>query len=360
MNRQVKHRILWQWTKGLITQLTLYGLAVVIISLMGYYILHQRIWMKDDPGYPILHAINDNWFSFFMGCLVIGCLAIALLNFYQIAKSLEKITVAVRHLYEEQPAEISLPGDMGEIENQLNEIRRNVERSKQMAKDAEQRKSDMLMYMAHDLKTPLTSVIGYLTLLRDEPELPVSTREKYTGIALNSAERLEELINEFFEITRYNFSHMVLNLTRVNMSVMVEQMLYEFKPIFQQKGLEFEFISQPDIYVQCDVERMERVFDNLFKNVVNYSYPSTAIMVYLEPHHTGGMRFVVENQGKTIPKEKLDKVFDQFFRLDSSRDTRTGGTGIGLAVVKEIVQLHKGTVACESENERIRFIVTIP
>lgn len=360
MNRQVKHKILWQWIKGLITQLTLYGLAVVVLSLVGYYVLHQRIWMKDDLGYPILHAINDNWFSFFMGCLVIGCLAITFYNFYQIAKSLEKITEAVRHLYEEQPAEISLPGDMGEIENQINEIRRNVERSKQMAKDAEQRKSDMVMYMAHDLKTPLTSVIGYLTLLRDEPELPAATREKYTQIALNSAQRLEELINEFFEITRYNFSHMVLNLTKVNMSVMVEQMLYEFKPVFQQKGLEFEYVFRPEIYVQCDVERMERVFDNLFKNVVNYSYPNTKIRICLEPFHAEGMYFMVENQGKTIPKEKLEKVFDQFFRLDSSRGSKTGGTGIGLAVVKEIVQLHKGTVTCESENERIRFIVKIP
>lgn len=360
MNRQVKHRILWKWTKGLITQLTLYGLAIAILSLVSYVVLHQRVWKKEDLGYPILHAIDDNWFSFFLGALVIGCLFITVLNFYQIAKALEKITQAVGHLQEEHPAEITLPGDWGEIENQLNEIRRNVERNKERAREAEQQKNDMVMYMAHDLKTPLTSVIGYLTLLRDEPELPAGTREKYTGIALNSAQRLEELLNEFFEITRYNFSHMVLNLTRVNMSVMVEQMLYEFKPVFQQKGLDFEFVSQPEIFVQCDVERMERVFDNLLKNVLNYSFPNTKILVRLEQQSLAGMILVVENQGKTIPKEKLEGIFDQFFRLDSSRDSKTGGTGLGLAVVKEIVQLHKGTVACESENERIRFIVRIP
>ena len=105
---------------------------------------------------------------------------------------------------------------------------------------------------------------------------------------------------------------------------------------------------------------MERVFDNLLKNVLNYSFPNTKILVRLEQQSMAGMILVVENQGKTIPKEKLEGIFDQFFRLDSSRDSKTGGTGLGLAVVKEIVQLHKGTVACESENERIRFIVRIP
>ena len=111
--------------------------------------------------------------------------------------------------------------------------------------------------------------------------------------------------------------------------------------------------------VMCDIEKTERVFDNLFRNVVNYSYQNTEIKVSLKDNGRDGIKFIVENCGKTIPEEKIACIFDRFFRIDNSRSTETGGAGLGLAIVKEITSLHNWTVKCESENEKIRFIINI-
>lgn len=248
---------------------------------------------------------------------------------------------------------------LADAQAQLTDIKNHVEWNKKTAQEAVQRKNDLIMYLAHDLKTPLTSTIGYLTLLHDEKEISKEIRDKYMGIALKKSLRLEELLNEFFEIARFNFSTMVLEKGNVNMSVMVEQLLYEFKPLFDKKGLTYTLDLEKDVNVYCDVEKMERVFDNLLKNIVNYSYENTEIAITLKANGEQGMLFVIRNHGKTIPKEKCERIFEQFYRLDGSRGTKTGGSGLGLAVVKEIVELHEGSVTCESKNEEICFRITI-
>lgn len=340
-------------------QMAAYVLGIIGISIAGYKICSRRIWYTGDLLYPLIRTLHNNWFTFFLLALFGGCMIIVYINFYNIAGMLGQIIDAVNELHLDQDQPVSLPKNLREVENHLNQIRMEIQSGRQAAHEAEQRKNDMIMYMAHDLKTPLTSVIGYLTLMHDEPDISSDIREKYTGIALKKALRLEDLINEFFEITRFDFSHMTLECSNVNMSVMLEQILYEFQPLFEQKGLVFHLNAEKNISVFCDVEKMERVYDNLFKNIANYSYENTKIMVSLELHGTAGMKLVTENSGRTIPEEKLEHLFEQFFRMDSSRASETGGSGLGLAVVKEIVSLHNGTVRCESENEKIRFIIIL-
>ena len=152
-------------------------------------------------------------------------------------------------------------------------------RSAMHAREAEQRKNDLIVYLAHDLKTPLTSIIGYLTLLRDEPELSPAMRAKYTGIALDKAERLETLINEFFEITRFSLTHLTLQREEVNLTRMLEQVTFEFQPVLAEMDLVWDLSLPPDVVVVCDPDKLERVFDNLLRNANNYSYPGTLIRV---------------------------------------------------------------------------------
>lgn len=388
MNHTLKQEISGRWVTRFFLQIMIYTAVIILLFLWGYFICANRIWMGTEPFYPLIHMLHDNWLAAVCLFLLFGSLLIAWLNFRKIARLMSEVAEAVSGIYQDREDTVQLPRELREMENQLNLIRIEAKADRQQAHEANQRKDDMLMYMAHDLKTPLTSVIGYLTLLNDEPDIPETTRQRYLGVALKKAQRLEELINGFFEITRFNFSHMVLEKSRVNMTMMVNQMLYEFQPVFDEKRLHFTFQAEKDVFVYCDVEKMERVFDNLLKNVANYSYSDTEIRVFLSERQKGGrlaeegqrdpsvgnsveeigspadsgggMRLVVENHGRTIPREKLEHLFDQFFRLDSSRDSSTGGSGLGLAVVKEIVQLHGGTVSCESENEIIRFTVEIP
>ena len=216
-----------------------------------------------------------------------------------------------------------------------------------------------MVYLAHDLKTPLTSVIGYLTLLRDEPQLSPEMRGRYTGVALEKAERLEDLINEFFDITRFNLSHIELERRPTDLTRMLEQVVSEFGPMLAAQDLTCRTDLPPKLVYNCDADKMARVLDNLLRNACHYSYPGTVIEVAAGAKANAVvLRFA--NAGPTIPPEKLDRIFEQFFRLDSSRASRTGGAGLGLAIARQIVELHGGSITAESADEHIVFTVRLP
>lgn len=331
-----------------------------LLALTGYVICRQKIWYGYESLYPLIHWLNEHILSSVLAGLLFGGLVIACYQFYAITRLLLKVTEAVDIVCRGEDELVVLPEMLKEIEVQLNSILSDVKSSRYEAKLAEQQKNDMIMYMAHDLKIPLTSVLGYLAILREDQEIPEETRKKYLSIIFDKASRLEELINEFFEVTRYNFSHIQLELTRVNISRMVEQIVYEFGPIFLEKQLRADVRVQPELYIRCDVNQMERVFDNLLRNIFSYSYPDTAVSVSVMPDEHAAVKITVSNHGMTIPKEKCEHIFDPFYRIDSARDSKTGGAGLGLAIVREIVERHKGTITCESENEQICFTILLP
>ncbi len=359
MTRQVYRETSDAFIKEYFLYIIIYTFIISGLFLAGYYVCNQRVWYTEDYLYPVIHWIHDNWLPVLLGGLLGGYVIISCAYLCIIASMLGKVADAVDMLYTERTNYIKLPSQLHEMELQMNQVMHNVRQSRQATKEAEQQKNDLIVYMAHDLKTPLTSVIGYLTLLKDETQITDELRKKYLGIALRKSERLEELLNEFFEITRFNLSQMTLEMSEVNISRMTEQILYEFKPLFEEKGLTYQLDMEPDIFLSCDVDKMERVYDNLLKNAVNYSYENTEIAVKLRKNGEKGMRLVVTNHGKTIPKEKLSRLFEQFFRLDSSRASKTGGSGLGLAIVKEIVTLHGGSITCESEREQVIFTVVM-
>lgn len=262
-------------------------------------------------------------------------------------------------MFDKETQNIVLPQELEDIQAEMNHLKRQSEQNEQLAKEADQRKNDLVVYLAHDLKTPLTSVIGYLTLLHDAPELTPELRAKYTGVALNKALRLEDLINEFFDITRFSLTNIELSTESVNLTRMLEQITFEFNPVLSEKDLSWDCSFQPDVKIVCDPDKLERVFDNLLRNAINYSYRETSIRIHLETQENQAV-VQIENCGKTIPPEKLSHIFEQFFRMDSSRGSATGGSGLGLAIAKEIVELHGGTVTAASSNEHILFTVSVP
>ena len=254
---------------------------------------------------------------------------------------------------------IELPTELEEFQNRMNHLKRVSEQNERLAKEAEQRKNDLVVYLAHDLKTPLTSVIGYLTLLRDENQISEELREKYLSISLEKAERLEDLINEFFEITRFNLTNLTLEYSRVNLTRLLEQLAFEFESMFLEKNLSSALTIAPDTMLKCDVNKMQRVFDNLLRNAVNYSFENETIHINVV-QDAGHIIIKFMNHGNTIPAEKLERIFEQFYRLDTARSSRSGGAGLGLAIAKEIVELHKGTITARSQDERIEFEVALP
>ncbi|HNV06602.1 MAG TPA: HAMP domain-containing sensor histidine kinase [Petrotogaceae bacterium] len=349
--------------RHLFAQYVLTFIGFVVVFAVFIFVMRTFLstfsWQADNLFYKLLKSI-DNYIFFWIGSsLLIGWLVITYYFFQKPLRYLDELVMASEQLAKSVSEPIVLPDSMKDVQDELNQVREQTQRNAMAAKEAEQRKNDLIVYLAHDLKTPLTSVIGYLALLRDEPQISKELRAKYTGIALDKAERLEALINEFFDITRFNLTRLILDTRTVNLTRMLEQITFEFNPLLAEKSLKWDLRLIPDLQTVCDPEKMERVFDNLIRNAVNYSYNDTKIILSMERLEEYAI-IRVENRGHTIPPEKLSRIFEQFFRLDQARSSSTGGAGLGLAIAREIVQSHGGTITAESIDESIVFTVKLP
>ncbi len=260
--------------------------------------------------------------------------------------------------HDREAAEV-FPPDFAEVSMQMTEIKSGILRQEQLLREETGRKNDLITYLAHDLKTPLTSVIGYMSLLEEAPDMPPEQKARYVHIALDKALRLERLINEFFEITRYNFQQIVLERETLDLSFLLVQLKDEFYPILSAHGNRLRLENTEGLVILGDGEKLARVFNNILKNAVAYSYPDTEILIRCEKGENT-LRICFQNRGRTIPRQKLDAIFEKFFRLDEARNSNTGGAGLGLAIAREIVLLHGGTVTAESADEVTVFTVELP
>lgn len=320
----------------------------------GYYTADIRWW-----------RVKQYLFWGFLVLVLFSALIIRLVTLLYTARREKKVIAEAGRLigdymkHDREAAEV-FPAEYAEISVQMAEIKASIQRHEQTMKEEVARKNDLITYLAHDLKTPLTSVVGYLSLLEEAPDMPSEQKAKYVHITLDKALRLEKLINEFFEITRYNLQQIVLEKETVDLAFMLVQMTDEFYPILSEHKNTIQ-VEMPEekLTVYADGEKLARVFNNILKNAVAYSYADTEILVKCELSENK-VRILFQNRGKTIPRQKLDNIFEKFYRLDDARSTNSGGAGLGLAIAKEIVTLHDGTITADSENEVTSFTVELP
>ena len=272
--------------------------------------------------------------------------------------AMHEVYNALDLILKEDNETIKLPSEMNQFSDKINEIKYDYILTKKNEREAEQKKNDLIVYMAHDLKTPLTSIIGYLTLLKDEKQISKELQEKYIKIALDKALRVEDLTNQFFDITRYNLQNMPINKQEINLVYLLKQVIDECYPMLEKRNLKCHLESVDKVMYVGDGDKLARAFDNLLKNAINYSYENTTIEIQLEEKE-GKISIVFRNKGDKIPQYKLDKLFEKFYRGDDARTSSTGGAGLGLAITKQIIELHEGKIYVKNDDEYIEFFIEL-
>lgn len=349
---------------------------IVISSFMVTLLLYKFLWYNqagnlivgvmmglfgmdyEEARFFYIDTFRRNSDLIWFGTICLVSLLLFWLFFRWFVRFFNAINKGIDALLQEN-MQISLPQELMPIERKLHLVQQTLQNRERATREAEQRKNDMVMYLAHDIKTPLTSVIGYLSLLSEAPEMPAEQRAKYIGITLDKAQRLEQLIDEFFEITRYNFQQQQLTLETINLYYMLVQLTDEFYPLLQAHGNTIKLQAPTELTVYGDADKLARVFNNILKNAVAYSYPNTPICITAKIEEQN-LEINFMNQGQTIRPQKLQSIFEKFFRLDSARASNTGGAGLGLAIAQEIVHLHGGEITASSADEITCFSVRLP
>lgn len=300
-------------------------------------------------------SMKGSFFVFLVTVAVLVGIVLFILYFLllsrEMARSLNQIVEGIRKMSNGDLTtriEINKEDEFSIIGNQMNKMGDNILSLMDKERNNEKIKNDLITNVAHDLRTPLTSIIGYLDLIIQNEEMEEETKKKYIRIAYDKALRLQNLIGDLFSFTKVSTGEVVPKKTKIDIVKLVEQMVEEFYPSFQENGLECEFSSDCDsAVIEADGDLMARAFSNLISNAVKYGKDGKSIKIWI--HKTKStVSISVLNYGEVIPKENLEHIFDRFYRVENSRSVETGGSGLGLAIAKKIAEMHGGSIRVES------------
>lgn len=339
----------------------LYHLAVLQDKSLvnGIYFLKKT--MTIGPGYHI-------WSWERIGIILMG-IADVIVLYWRLIRRYHQMQL--RHIISElhyianghfdHRISFSVNNDMQKVIDSINSLVDSTVGAINEEKAIEQSKDELITNVSHDIRTPLTSIIGYLGLLKNGAVTRQEDMLKYINIAYDKAEQMRSLANDLFEYTTLKSTKTKLNVTPINIKGMMEQVAAGFELEAEKKGIAFSVKARPDdLIVNADVEKLVRVYNNLISNALKYAAGASRINLVANLINHEQVELRVENNGEPIPKDKLKKIFDRFYRVESSRNTKTGGTGLGLSIVQGAVELHGGTIRCESNKDWTSFIILLP
>ncbi|MFV4953248.1 HAMP domain-containing sensor histidine kinase [Lactobacillus delbrueckii subsp. allosunkii] len=349
------------FAEGVVTVIILYHLAVLQDKSLvnGIYFLKKT--MTIGPGYHI-------WSWERIGIILMG-IADVIVLYWRLIRRYHQMQL--RHIISElhyianghfdHRISFSVNNDMQKVIDSINSLVDSTVGAINEEKAIEQSKDELITNVSHDIRTPLTSIIGYLGLLKNGAVTSQEDMLKYINIAYDKTEQMKSLANDLFEYTTLKSTKTKLNVTPINIKGMMEQVAAGFELEAEKKGIAFSVKARPDdLIVNADVEKLVRVYNNLISNALKYAAGASRINLVANLINHEQVELRVENNGEPIPKDKLKKIFDRFYRVESSRNTKTGGTGLGLSIVQGGVELHGGTIRCESNKDWTSFIILLP
>lgn len=356
--------------KVFIRMLVLIVLALVAVD--GLYLLvrgrlgEEGVWLLQFfTGYEYEQALaiynrvlREHWEIIMLTAISAFFLLFFYFSLSWFTRYFNEVDAGVDALIQDD-AEIQLSPEMSSMEQKLIFVKQTLQKRALEVQLTEQNKRDLVMYLAHDIKTPLTSVLGYLSLLNENPNLPEEQQRHYMKIALDKAYHLERLINDFFEVERFNQQSIQLDRKLVDISYMLVQMPDEFYPTLTPAGKKMIVEVEDTITVHGDSDKLARAFNNILKNAIAYSDDNSTIEISAKTRE--GMAIIsFINTGAMIPRDQQDKIFEKFYRLNDARSTKTGGSGLGLAITREIISRHGGGIELHSEQGKTMFCVRLP
>lgn len=282
----------------------------------------------------------------------------------KMARDIETIAHAVKQISEGDLStrlELEGEGELTDLAENLNRMEEDIQELIDKERTSEQSKTDLITNVAHDLRTPLTSILGYLELLRKNQKLSPEMQQKYLDIAYNKSVRLQKLIEELFGFTKLSYGKINMNVAKVDIVELLAQLLEESYPNFQKNGLSYDFVSnRKSQIIEADGDLLARLFDNLIGNAIKYGKEGKRVRVNLRADREI-VTIKIVNYGYVIPANELPLIFDRFYRTDHSRTNASGpgGTGLGLAIVKNITDMHHGTVSVSSDLSGTVFTVRL-
>lgn len=304
-------------------------LAVVILYvLVGIVIFSVTFMILEEPGIRYLGRISDAVQSISQGNL---------------------------------NTEVDVTGDdeFSAMAANLNKMSSDIRKLMDKEREAERTKNELITNVAHDLRTPLTSIIGYLELLAGNTQIPQEMQHKYIEIAYSKSRRLEKLIEDLFGFTKLNYGKIAMHIGQLDIVKLLEQLLEESYPNFEEKNLSYDLQSNvPAKIINADGNLLARLFENLIGNAIKYGADGKRVLVRIHGEEDT-VTVSVTNFGRVIPADELPLLFNKFYRVEQSRSTTTGGTGLGLAIAKEIVDMHGGTIRVASDLNGTVFTVKL-
>lgn len=304
-------------------------LAVVILYvLLGIVIFPVTFMILEEPGIRYLGRISDAVQSISQGNL---------------------------------NTEVDVTGDdeFSAMAANLNKMSSDIRKLMDKEREAERTKNELITNVAHDLRTPLTSIIGYLELLAGNTQIPQEMQHKYIEIAYSKSRRLEKLIEDLFGFTKLNYGKIAMHIGQIDIVKLLEQLLEEAYPNFEEKNLSYDLQSNvPAKIISADGNLLARLFDNLIGNAIKYGADGKRVLVKIHGEEDT-VTVSVTNFGRVIPADELPLLFNKFYRVEQSRSATTGGTGLGLAIAKEIVDMHGGTIRVASDLNGTVFTVKL-
>ena len=361
-----------RWIKSFEIRISFYILISLLITAFAEFVVAALVYRISSElrymGYRSSIMGPDGLNPGFrtMVLLAIGIAVFICCFYYLISdymKYIRKLANGMKNIAQgdfETEIPVQSMDEFGQIAVYMNQMQETVREIMERERVAERTKNDLITNVAHDLRTPLTSIIGYIGWVKDQPSMDANIRQKYLEIAWRKALHLEQMTNELFGFVKLEHREMTLHMSRIDLRQLLEQLLDEEYPGFEKAGLRAEFICREDsVFLVGDGNLLARLFENLLNNAVKYGKDGKLIRLELELRNQMAVTRVI-NYGYVIPESELSNVFRKFYRVEQSRSQDTGGTGLGLAIVEQIVQLHSGSITVKSDLQGTVFEVVLP